>query len=77
MNYDRTHFFLLVFACVHALCFCSLPSFFFSILFTYLFILQHWFSLIVAVTVSGLLEAYTAQLDNAFLPLVFFSLLCL
>ncbi|KAF3454933.1 hypothetical protein FNV43_RR05381 [Rhamnella rubrinervis] len=38
---------------------------------------EHWFSLILAVTVSGLLEAYTAQLDNAFLPLVFFSLLCL
>ncbi|GAV62623.1 hypothetical protein CFOL_v3_06146 [Cephalotus follicularis] len=38
---------------------------------------QHWFSLILAVTVSGLLEAYTAQLDNAFIPLVFYSLLCL
>ncbi|XP_052187404.1 dolichol kinase EVAN isoform X2 [Diospyros lotus] len=38
---------------------------------------QHWFSLLVAVTVSGLLEAYTAQLDNAFIPLVFYSLLCL
>ncbi|XP_062082198.1 dolichol kinase EVAN [Humulus lupulus] len=38
---------------------------------------EHWFSLIVAVTVSGLLEAYTTQLDNAFIPLVFYSLLCL
>ncbi|KAL5565764.1 hypothetical protein UlMin_028928 [Ulmus minor] len=38
---------------------------------------EHWFSLIVAVTVSGMLEAYTAQLDNAFIPLVFYSLLCL
>ncbi|KAG6681983.1 hypothetical protein I3842_13G116900 [Carya illinoinensis] len=38
---------------------------------------QHWFSLILAVTVSGMLEAYTAQLDNAFIPLVFYSLLCL
>ncbi|KAL0369623.1 UNVERIFIED_CONTAM: Dolichol kinase EVAN [Sesamum angustifolium] len=42
----------------------------------YIFTLQ-WFSLIVAVTISGLLEAYTAQLDNAFIPLVFYSLLCL
>lgn len=38
---------------------------------------MHWFSLILAVTTSGLLEAYTAQLDNAFIPLVFYSLLCL
>ncbi|OVA06975.1 hypothetical protein BVC80_1731g52 [Macleaya cordata] len=38
---------------------------------------QHWLSLVVAVTASGLLEAYTAQLDNAFIPLVFYSLLCL
>ncbi|CAL5357098.1 unnamed protein product [Camellia sinensis] len=38
---------------------------------------QHWFSLLIAVIVSGLLEAYTAQLDNAFIPLVFYSLLCL
>uniref|UniRef100_A0A0E0G113 dolichol kinase n=1 Tax=Oryza nivara TaxID=4536 RepID=A0A0E0G113_ORYNI len=37
---------------------------------------QHWISLLVAVTLSGLLEAYTAQLDNAFIPLVFYSLLC-
>ncbi|KAI5666360.1 hypothetical protein M9H77_16213 [Catharanthus roseus] len=37
----------------------------------------NWFSLFVAVTASGLLEAYTAQLDNAFIPLVFYSLLCL
>ncbi|RDX81049.1 Dolichol kinase EVAN, partial [Mucuna pruriens] len=36
---------------------------------------QHWFSLLLAVTVSGLLEAYTAQLDNAFIPLFFYSLL--
>ncbi|MQM10071.1 hypothetical protein Taro_042961 [Colocasia esculenta] len=38
---------------------------------------QHWLSLLLAVTVSGLLEAYTTQLDNAFIPLVFYSLLCL
>ncbi|KAF7805627.1 dolichol kinase EVAN [Senna tora] len=38
---------------------------------------QHWFSLFLAVTVSGLLEAYTAQLDNAFIPLFFYTLLCL
>jgi len=38
---------------------------------------QNWLSLLVAVTLSGLLEAYTAQLDNAFIPLVFYSLLCL
>ncbi|KAJ0019927.1 hypothetical protein Pint_32088 [Pistacia integerrima] len=38
---------------------------------------EHWFSLILAVTLSGLLEAYTTQLDNAFIPLIFYSLLCL
>ncbi|CAM8898072.1 unnamed protein product [Rhodiola kirilowii] len=38
---------------------------------------ENWFPLLFAVTVSGLLEAYTAQLDNAFIPLVFYSLLCL
>ncbi|KAJ0963626.1 hypothetical protein J5N97_028748 [Dioscorea zingiberensis] len=38
---------------------------------------QHWISLLLAVTLTGLLEAYTAQLDNAFIPLVFYSLLCL
>ncbi|GAB2275148.1 hypothetical protein Dimus_009909 [Dionaea muscipula] len=38
---------------------------------------QNWWSLLLAVTVSGLLEAYTAQLDNAFIPLIFYSLLCL
>ncbi|KAG9441921.1 hypothetical protein H6P81_017775 [Aristolochia fimbriata] len=38
---------------------------------------QHWFSLLVAVGISGLLEANTVQLDNAFIPLVFYSLLCL
>ncbi|KAG8644639.1 hypothetical protein MANES_11G150502v8 [Manihot esculenta] len=38
---------------------------------------QHWISLLLAVIVSGLLQAYTAQLDNAFMPLVFYSLLCL
>uniref|UniRef100_A0A7N0TLC8 dolichol kinase n=1 Tax=Kalanchoe fedtschenkoi TaxID=63787 RepID=A0A7N0TLC8_KALFE len=38
---------------------------------------ESWFPLVFAVTVSGLLEAYTAQLDNAFIPLVFYSLLCL
>ncbi|XP_074272137.1 dolichol kinase EVAN [Silene latifolia] len=39
--------------------------------------IQNWSSLIVAVIASGLLEAYTAQLDNAFIPLAFYSLLCL
>ncbi|XP_047316384.1 dolichol kinase EVAN-like isoform X1 [Impatiens glandulifera] len=43
----------------------------------YIFTQQHWYSLIIAVIISGLLEAYTAQLDNAFIPLVFYSLLCL
>ncbi|EPS67268.1 hypothetical protein M569_07507, partial [Genlisea aurea] len=43
----------------------------------YIFTMQHWSSLIVAVICSGLLEAYTAQLDNAFIPLVFYTLLCL
>ncbi|KAI4334352.1 hypothetical protein L6164_019054 [Bauhinia variegata] len=38
---------------------------------------QHWLSLLVAVTASGLLEAHTAQLDNAFIPLFFYSLLIL
>ncbi|CAH9072865.1 unnamed protein product [Cuscuta europaea] len=38
---------------------------------------KNLFSLILAVTLSGLLEAYTAQLDNAFIPLMFYSLLCL
>uniref|UniRef100_A0ACD6A564 Uncharacterized protein n=1 Tax=Avena sativa TaxID=4498 RepID=A0ACD6A564_AVESA len=38
---------------------------------------QHLLSLSVAVTLSLLLEAYTTQLDNAFIPLVFYSLLCL
>ncbi|PWZ23800.1 Dolichol kinase EVAN [Zea mays] len=38
---------------------------------------MNWLSLLIAVTLSGLLEAYTAQLDNAFIPLVFYSLLCL
>ncbi|KAF3795903.1 Dolichol kinase [Nymphaea thermarum] len=40
------------------------------------FLSQHWLSLMIAVSLSGLLEAYTAQLDNAFIPLVFYSLLC-
>ncbi|XP_038990583.1 dolichol kinase EVAN-like isoform X2 [Hibiscus syriacus] len=38
---------------------------------------QHWLPILIAVTTSGLLEAYTTQLDNAFIPLVFYSLLCL
>ncbi|CAH8363660.1 unnamed protein product [Eruca vesicaria subsp. sativa] len=38
---------------------------------------QGWWSLLVAVTATGMLEAYTVQLDNAFIPLVFYSLLCL
>ncbi|XP_012471591.1 dolichol kinase EVAN isoform X1 [Gossypium raimondii] len=41
------------------------------------FLTQHWFPIFIAVTTSGLLEAYTTQLDNAFIPLVFYSLLCL
>ncbi|KAK9691164.1 hypothetical protein RND81_09G180300 [Saponaria officinalis] len=39
--------------------------------------IQNWSSLLLAVIASGLLEAYTAQLDNAFIPLAFYSLLCL
>ncbi|XP_057528297.1 dolichol kinase EVAN [Amaranthus tricolor] len=39
--------------------------------------IQNWSSLLLAVVASGMLEAYTAQLDNAFIPLVFYSLLCL
>ncbi|KAI3877854.1 hypothetical protein MKW92_030962 [Papaver armeniacum] len=38
---------------------------------------QHWISLLIVVTASGLLEAYIAQLDNAFIPLVFYILFCL
>ncbi|XP_039053330.1 dolichol kinase EVAN-like [Hibiscus syriacus] len=38
---------------------------------------QHWLPVLIAMTTSGLLEAYTTQLDNAFIPLVFYSLLCL
>lgn len=38
---------------------------------------QHGLSLLGAVILGGLLEAFTAQLDNAFIPLVFYSLLCL
>ncbi|XP_050141034.1 dolichol kinase EVAN-like [Malus sylvestris] len=38
---------------------------------------EHWCSLLLAVAVSGMLEAYTAQLVNAFVPLMFYSLLCL
>ncbi|KAM1149145.1 hypothetical protein ACFX2I_029681 [Malus domestica] len=38
---------------------------------------EHWCSLLLAVAVSGMLEAYTAQLVNAFVPLIFYSLLCL
>ncbi|TYH81017.1 hypothetical protein ES332_D03G170300v1 [Gossypium tomentosum] len=41
------------------------------------FLTQNWFPIFIAVTTSGLLEAYTTQLDNAFIPLVFYSLLCL
>ncbi|XP_016755944.1 dolichol kinase EVAN [Gossypium hirsutum] len=41
------------------------------------FLTQHWFPIFIAVTTSGLLEAYTTQLDNAFIPLVFYSLLYL
>lgn len=38
---------------------------------------QDWLSLVFAVILAGLLEAYTTQLDNAFIPLIFYSLLCL
>ncbi|KAK8957652.1 hypothetical protein KSP39_PZI000665 [Platanthera zijinensis] len=38
---------------------------------------KHWASLVAAVTLTGLMEAYTAQLDNAFIPLLFYTLLCL
>jgi dolichol kinase len=38
---------------------------------------QDWISLVIAVILAGLLEAYTTQLDNAFIPLIFYSLLCL
>ncbi|KAM1056269.1 hypothetical protein EV2_030554 [Malus domestica] len=38
---------------------------------------EHWCSLLLAVAVSGMLEAYAAQLDNALIPLIFYSLLCL
>eukprot|EP01018_Ginkgo_biloba_P035735 Gb_24202 [translate_table: standard] len=38
---------------------------------------QHWLSLVLSVICAGLLEAYTTQLDNAFIPLIFYSLLCL
>lgn len=38
---------------------------------------QDWLSLVIAVILAGMLEAYTTQLDNAFIPLIFYSLLCL
>ncbi|KAE8672541.1 auxin-induced protein 6B-like [Hibiscus syriacus] len=31
---------------------------------------QHWLPVLIAVTTSGLLEAYATQLDNAFIPLI-------
>lgn len=34
-----------------------------------------WISLTTAVVCTGLMEAYTMQLDNAFLPLIFFALI--
>ncbi|KAG6432806.1 hypothetical protein SASPL_104393 [Salvia splendens] len=55
-------------ACVVLLPLLAAPGYIFT---------MHWFSLIVAVTTSGLLEAYATQLDNAFIPLVFYSMLCL
>ncbi|XP_026401125.1 dolichol kinase EVAN-like isoform X2 [Papaver somniferum] len=58
---------------VLAACFVLLPL----LASTGFIISQHWISLLIAVTASGLLEAYTTQLDNAFIPLVFYSLLCL
>lgn len=36
-----------------------------------------WASVGIATIVAGLLEAFTTQLDNAFVPLIYFSLLCL
>jgi hypothetical protein len=48
-----------------------------SLITNFLMLTQHWVSLSVAVILSLLLEAYTTQLDNAFIPLVFYSLLCL
>lgn len=38
-------------------------------------ITAEWASLIVAALCTGLMEAYTTQLDNAFLPLIFYALL--
>lgn len=36
-----------------------------------------YLSLVAAVTGAGILEAYTLQLDNAFIPLLFYAMLCL
>lgn len=37
------------------------------------FIARDWAQVLVATAVSGLLEAYTEQLDNAFVPLLYFA----
>ncbi|KAK1266371.1 hypothetical protein QJS04_geneDACA000202 [Acorus gramineus] len=60
-------------ASVLAVCFVLVPH----LASTGYLLIENWMPLIVAATVSGLLEAYTEQLDNAFIPLVFYSLLCL
>ncbi|KAG6547933.1 hypothetical protein Mapa_010753 [Marchantia paleacea] len=36
-----------------------------------------YLSLVAAVTGAGIVEAYTLQLDNAFIPLLFYAMLCL
>lgn len=38
---------------------------------------SEWISLVVAVLCTGFMEAYTTQLDNVFLPLIFYALLIL
>ncbi|KAJ7569812.1 hypothetical protein O6H91_01G095600 [Diphasiastrum complanatum] len=41
------------------------------------FTVAQWSSLVFATLCSGLVEAYTTQLDNLFVPLIFYALLCL
>lgn len=41
------------------------------------FDITEWTSVIVAVLCTGFMEAYTTQLDNIFLPLIFYALLIL
>ncbi|KAL3681689.1 hypothetical protein R1sor_024645 [Riccia sorocarpa] len=38
---------------------------------------RSYLALVAAATGAGVLEAYTLQLDNAFIPLLFYALLCL